>query len=154
MPKWNESVKTNPDLSTVKLWMVMRKRLRKYHASFIVLNLFHFYTLRHKQNDQHSTVHIFKCISLNETFLICNKISLKYVWKGPIDSKNQHWFRLWTEAWQHQAITKTNIGKDPWRQDLNLQLQLSWFLLFLFFDRQYWAVFCSVECQSLPIRVL
>ena len=39
------------------------------------------------QNGQHFA-DIFKCISLNQNFQIANKISLKYIPQGLIDSKS------------------------------------------------------------------
>ena len=46
--------------------------------------LFNLNTLRPRQNDRHFADSIFKCIFLNENFRISNKISLKFVPKGPI----------------------------------------------------------------------
>ena len=42
--------------------------------------------LRPRQNGCNFTDNIFKCIFLNETFLILSKISLKFVPEGPIDN--------------------------------------------------------------------
>ena len=43
-------------------------------------------TLSPRQNDDHFTDDIFKCISLNENFQILNEISPKYVPPGLIDN--------------------------------------------------------------------
>ena len=43
-------------------------------------------TLRPRQNGRHLADNIFKCIFLNENFWIPNKISLKFVPKGPINN--------------------------------------------------------------------
>ena len=42
--------------------------------------------LRPRQNGRHFTDDSFKCIFLNENFQISNKISLKFVLKGPINN--------------------------------------------------------------------
>ena len=42
-------------------------------------------TLKLRQNGRHFTDNIFKCFSLNENFLISNKVSVKYVPWGLID---------------------------------------------------------------------
>ena len=43
-------------------------------------------TLRLRQNGHHFADDIFKCIFLNEIVWISNKISLKFVPKGPINN--------------------------------------------------------------------
>ena len=45
-----------------------------------------FNSLAPGQNGRHFADNIFKCIFLNENFCISNKISLKFVPKGPIDN--------------------------------------------------------------------
>ena len=44
-------------------------------------------TLRPRQNDRHLADDSFTCIFLNENFQISNRISLKFVPKGPINNK-------------------------------------------------------------------
>ena len=56
-------------------------------------------TSPHEQNDWHFTDNIFKCILMNVKFCILLQISLKFVPKGPVDSKPvlvQEMARHWT----------------------------------------------------------
>ena len=68
------------------------------------------YTLRLRQNGRHWPDNTFKCIILNENVWIVNKISLKFVPKGPIDGKSSlGQIMAWRRAGA-EAIIWTNDG--------------------------------------------
>ena len=64
-------------------------------------------TLTPKQNGHHFLDDIFKCIFLNENVSIANKISLKFVPKGPINNIPA---LVQVMAWCRAAIIWTNGG--------------------------------------------
>ena len=59
--------------------------LQELNYSFATILCHLYITLRPRQNGRHFADDSFKCIFLNENFRIWNKISLKFVLKGPIN---------------------------------------------------------------------
>ena len=72
-------VVTQPVLDSLRWYLVPT---REPAFAFRVI----FITLRPRQKDRHFANDIFKCASLNESFWLSNKISLKYVPYGEIDN--------------------------------------------------------------------
>ena len=70
---------------TICLKLLLISSAYRFSIFHVVINQ-HIDTLRPRQNGRHFADDIFKCILLNENFLILNKISLKYVPWGPIDN--------------------------------------------------------------------
>ena len=66
---------------------IVRQKVAQHPFSSSFNILYHmFNTLRPRQNGRHFADDIFKCIFLNEYVWIPNKISLKFVPKGPINN--------------------------------------------------------------------
>ena len=71
---------------SMKYWIVMEKKVIEMGYKACRVRVENINTLRLTQNDHHFPDNIFKCIFFNENVWISIQISLKFVFKHPINN--------------------------------------------------------------------